>query len=176
MPIASPCGGGVEAAVSDALAETLDNRAVVELSLTLALYVGLAHLTGALDVPDGLTRCTCFSLGQTVRERAHWLSGVRLQDIRLFVAAYEEKSFTAAATRENSTQSGVSHHIRQLETLLNVKLFVREKGRRHGNTGGGAALPSLHRFAALTRAGVERRGPFFVGASRAALRSALSPH
>jgi LysR family nitrogen assimilation transcriptional regulator len=50
-----------------------------------------------------------------------------LQDIRLFVAAYEEKSFTAAATRENSTQSGVSHHIRQLEMLLNVKLFVREK-------------------------------------------------
>lgn len=50
-----------------------------------------------------------------------------LQDIRLFVAAYEEKSFTAAAARENSTQSGVSHHIRQLEMLLDVKLFVREK-------------------------------------------------
>ncbi len=50
-----------------------------------------------------------------------------LQDVRLFVAAYEEKSFTAAATRENSTQSGVSHHIRQLEMLLNTKLFVREK-------------------------------------------------
>lgn len=50
-----------------------------------------------------------------------------LQDIRLFVAAYEEKSFTAAAQRENSTQSGVSHHIRQLETLLDVKLFVRER-------------------------------------------------
>lgn len=50
-----------------------------------------------------------------------------LQDIRLFVAAYEEKSFTAAAQRENSTQSGVSHHIRQLEMLLDVKLFVREK-------------------------------------------------
>jgi DNA-binding transcriptional LysR family regulator len=49
-----------------------------------------------------------------------------LQDIRLFVAAYEEKSFSAAATRENSTQSGVSHHMRQLEQLLNVKLFVRE--------------------------------------------------
>jgi LysR family nitrogen assimilation transcriptional regulator len=50
-----------------------------------------------------------------------------LQDIRLFVAAYEEKSFTAAAQRENSTQSGVSHHIRQLEMLLDVKLFVRER-------------------------------------------------
>ncbi len=50
-----------------------------------------------------------------------------LQDIRLFVAAYEERSFTAAAARESSTQSGVSHHIRQLEDLLEVKLFVRDK-------------------------------------------------
>jgi len=50
-----------------------------------------------------------------------------LADIRLFVAAYEEKSFTAAALRENSTQSGVSHHIRQLEQLLGAKLFVRER-------------------------------------------------
>ena len=50
-----------------------------------------------------------------------------LQDIRLFVAAYEERSFTAAAARESSTQSGVSHHIKQLEDLLGVKLFVREK-------------------------------------------------
>ena len=50
-----------------------------------------------------------------------------LQDIRLFVAAYEERSFTAAANRESSTQSGVSHHIRQLEDLLEVKLFVRDK-------------------------------------------------
>lgn len=50
-----------------------------------------------------------------------------LQDIRLFVASYEERSFTAAATRENVTQSGISHHIRQLENSLGVKLFVREK-------------------------------------------------
>lgn len=44
-------GGTVDPSVSDALLETLDNRSVIELSLTLALYVGLAHLTGALDVP-----------------------------------------------------------------------------------------------------------------------------
>ncbi len=50
-----------------------------------------------------------------------------LQDIRLFVAAYEERSFTAAAARQNTTQSGVSHHMRQLETLLGVQLFVRDK-------------------------------------------------
>jgi DNA-binding transcriptional LysR family regulator len=52
-----------------------------------------------------------------------------LRDIRLFVAAYEQRSFTAAARRENATQSGVSQHIRKLEDSLRVKLFARDKGR-----------------------------------------------
>ena len=52
-----------------------------------------------------------------------------LREIRLFVAAYEERSFTAAAKRENATQSGVSQHIRKLEDSLRVKLFARDKGR-----------------------------------------------
>lgn len=52
-----------------------------------------------------------------------------LQDIRLFVAAYEERSFTAAAERENATQSGVSQHIRKLEERFRVGLFSRDKGR-----------------------------------------------
>jgi DNA-binding transcriptional LysR family regulator len=50
-----------------------------------------------------------------------------LRDIRLFVAAYEERSFTAAAAREHATQSGVSQHIRKLEDTLGVKLFSRNK-------------------------------------------------
>jgi LysR family nitrogen assimilation transcriptional regulator len=56
------------------------------------------------------------------------LSG-SLRDIRLFIAAYEERSFTAAAVRENATQSGVSQHIRKLEETFRVRLFSREKGR-----------------------------------------------
>lgn len=52
-----------------------------------------------------------------------------LHAIRLFVAAYEEGSFTAAAQRENATQSGVSQHIRNLEELLGVTLFLRERSR-----------------------------------------------
>jgi LysR family transcriptional regulator, nitrogen assimilation regulatory protein len=52
-----------------------------------------------------------------------------LRDIRLFVAAYEERSFTAAAHREHATQSGVSQHIRKLENGLGVELFTREKGQ-----------------------------------------------
>jgi len=50
------------------------------------------------------------------------------RDIRLFVAAYEERSFTAAAMRENATQSGVSQHIRKLEERFGIRLFLRIPG------------------------------------------------
>ncbi len=52
-----------------------------------------------------------------------------LRDIRLFVAAYEERSFTAAAQREHATQSGVSQHVKSLEDSFGVALFTREKGK-----------------------------------------------
>lgn len=48
-----------------------------------------------------------------------------LRGIRLFVAAYEEGTFTGAARRENATQSGVSQHIRKLEETSGIPLFVR---------------------------------------------------
>jgi DNA-binding transcriptional LysR family regulator len=48
-----------------------------------------------------------------------------LRDIRYFVAVYEEHSFTAAAERENATQSGVSQHIRKLEERAGLRLFLR---------------------------------------------------
>jgi LysR family nitrogen assimilation transcriptional regulator len=48
---------------------------------------------------------------------------------RLFAAVYEERSFTAAAAREHSTQSGVSQHIRKLEERHGVTLFVRMNRR-----------------------------------------------
>ena len=50
------------------------------------------------------------------------------RDIRMFVAAYEERSFTAAAKREHATQSGVSQHIRKLEDRFGVRLFTRGAG------------------------------------------------
>lgn len=52
-----------------------------------------------------------------------------LRDIRLFVAAYEERSFTSAAERENATQSGVSQHIRKLEDRAGLRLFSRSGGK-----------------------------------------------
>ena len=51
-----------------------------------------------------------------------------LRDIRLFVAVYEERSFTAAAERENATQSGVSQHIGKIEARFGVSLFSRGSG------------------------------------------------
>lgn len=50
---------------------------------------------------------------------------VDLKDIRLFVAVYEEGSFTAAAKREFTTQPSISQHIRKVEERLNTQLFVR---------------------------------------------------
>jgi LysR family transcriptional regulator, nitrogen assimilation regulatory protein len=50
-----------------------------------------------------------------------------LEDLRLYAAVYEERSFTRAAERENSTQSGVSQHVRKIERLFDVKLFIRKE-------------------------------------------------
>jgi DNA-binding transcriptional LysR family regulator len=51
-----------------------------------------------------------------------------LRDIVLFVAAYEERSFTRAAERESATQSGVSQHIKKLEASFSTDLFTRDAG------------------------------------------------
>lgn len=51
-----------------------------------------------------------------------------MRNLRLFVAAYEEGSFTAAAARENATQSGVSQHMHKLEARFGVELFQRGVG------------------------------------------------
>ena len=47
------------------------------------------------------------------------------RSLQLFLAAYEEGSFTAAAIRENATQPGISQHVSSLEEILGVKLFRR---------------------------------------------------
>ncbi len=51
-----------------------------------------------------------------------------LTAMRMLVAVVEERSFTAAARRENATQSGVSQQIRRLEDHFGVRLIVRERG------------------------------------------------
>jgi DNA-binding transcriptional LysR family regulator len=50
---------------------------------------------------------------------------MKLQQLRSFVTAYQERSFTAAARRLNATQSGLSMQVKDLETSLGVRLFER---------------------------------------------------
>lgn len=53
------------------------------------------------------------------------MAGVALRQIRAVIAVCEEGSFTRAAARENSTQSGISQHIAAAERALGVRLFDR---------------------------------------------------
>ncbi|MDZ4136558.1 MAG: LysR family transcriptional regulator [Paracoccaceae bacterium] len=63
---------------------------------------------------------------------------MKILQLKLFVAVYEEGSFSAGAVRMNATQSGLSMHVRQLEQRYNVSLLERtstgviptEAGRR----------------------------------------------
>ena len=53
------------------------------------------------------------------------LGVMKIQQLRSFVAVYEEGSFSKAAQREHATQSGLSMQIQKLETELDVILFQR---------------------------------------------------
>ena len=69
-----------------------------------------------------------------------------LRSIQLFVAAYEERSFTLAAQRENATQSGVSQHVGDLEKSLKVSLFHRGVGSVRPTPAGTAYYSSCIEF------------------------------
>ena len=53
------------------------------------------------------------------------MTEIALRQIRAVIAVCEEGSFTRAAVRENSTQSGISQHVATVERSLGVKLFER---------------------------------------------------
>lgn len=50
---------------------------------------------------------------------------IKLNNLRFFVAVYEERSISAAARKAHATQSGVSVQLRELENQLGVALFER---------------------------------------------------
>ena len=50
---------------------------------------------------------------------------MKIQQLKFFVAVYEEGSFSAGAVRVNATQSGLSMHVRQLEKRYGVTLLNR---------------------------------------------------
>jgi DNA-binding transcriptional LysR family regulator len=105
------------------------------------------------------------------------------RDMRLFVAAYEERSFTAAAGREHATQSGVSQHVRNLEESLGVKLFTRDKGRVLPTPAGDAFYRrSVEVLRAMQDAGAAARsyagglgGELVIGLMPTMTRCALAP-
>ncbi len=106
-----------------------------------------------------------------------------LRDIRLFVAAYEERSFTAAARREHATQSGVSQHIRKLEDTLRAQLFARDRGRVVPTPAGDSyyrhCIELLNTYAkattAVQRHGVGLSGNIVVGLMPTMTRCVLAP-
>ncbi|MBS7541886.1 LysR family transcriptional regulator [Ancylobacter oerskovii] len=106
-----------------------------------------------------------------------------LRDVRLFVAAYEERSFTAAAERENATQSGVSQHIRKIEDRFGVKLFARGGGSVQPTPAGESyyrhciELLRLNEAAnrSVGRFGVGLDGEMVVGLMPTMTRSVLAP-
>jgi LysR family tcuABC transcriptional regulator len=53
------------------------------------------------------------------------MTEIALRQIRAVIAVCEEGSFTRAAVRENSTQSGISQHVAAVEQNLGIKLFER---------------------------------------------------
>lgn len=54
------------------------------------------------------------------------MDSMDLKQIRCFVAAYEEGSFSKAAQREHCTQPGLSVYIQNLESTLGHRLFDRK--------------------------------------------------
>jgi len=106
-----------------------------------------------------------------------------LRDLTLFVAVYEERSFTAAAQRERATQSGVSQHVRKLEDRLGVRLFMRDKGQVQPTPAGDSLylkcidILRLHDAAgkAVRGYGKGLDGPLVVGLMPTMTRSVLAP-
>lgn len=53
--------------------------------------------------------------------------GIKIRALQAFVAVYEEQSFSRAAERENTTQSGMSTQVKGLELILGTPLLIRER-------------------------------------------------
>jgi LysR family nitrogen assimilation transcriptional regulator len=106
-----------------------------------------------------------------------------LRDLKLFVAAYEQRSFTLAAIRENATQSGVSQHIKKIEDRSGVKLFTRQRGKIVSTPAGDAyyrrCLEILRANDAANRTLADfaksLSGEIFVGLMPTMTRSCLAP-
>ena len=81
------------------------------------------------------------------------MEAITLKQLEIFVSVAERNSFSGAAEALYLTQSTVSAHIRTLETLLGVRLFLREERRNVRLSPEGQALyPRAKRLLSESRA------------------------
>ena len=97
-----------------------------------------------------------------------------LREARIFVAAYEERSFTAAALRENLTQSGVSQRIRQIEERLGARLLTRDNATVWATPAGDAYYQGCIEVIRVHER-AERAGRAFAGSLEGELIVGLMP-
>ncbi|MDO5058450.1 MAG: LysR family transcriptional regulator [Neisseria sp.] len=71
---------------------------------------------------------------------------ISLRQIKAFVAAAEQGSFTQAAVQLHLTQSALSGLIKELENRLDVRLFDRTTRQLHLSAAGQLLLPSAKRI------------------------------
>ncbi|AFK64669.1 LysR family transcriptional regulator (plasmid) [Advenella kashmirensis WT001] len=69
---------------------------------------------------------------------------MEIRQIRLFIAAAEEESFSKAAKRENIVQSGVSMALRSLEDEFGTELFIRNTRKVALSDSGKQFLPAAY--------------------------------
>lgn len=82
-----------------------------------------------------------------------------VQTLKAFEAAARHRSYTQAAHELSVTHSAISHQIAKLESILDVKLFVRDGQSM-------ALTPDGHKFATRIRAGLSVLEDAFADVSR----------
>jgi LysR family glycine cleavage system transcriptional activator len=79
-----------------------------------------------------------------------------IASLRAFEAVARRRSFTLAAVELNLTQTGVSHQVRKLETLLGVQLFIRDQGGTQLTDAGNEYLETVRSSLLLLAGGTQR--------------------
>lgn len=106
-----------------------------------------------------------------------------LNDLALFMAVAEEKSFTRAAAQLDLSQSAVSHAVRRLEAHVGIKLLNRTSRRVSTTDAGEKLLAALRPGLGMINARIEElrllgdapRGLVRIATSKPALRTLLWP-
>lgn len=106
-----------------------------------------------------------------------------LNDLTLFMAVAEEKSFTRAAAQLALSQSAVSHAVRRLEAHVGIKLLNRTSRRVSTTDAGEKLLAALRPGLGMINARIEElrllgdapRGLVRIATSKPALRTLLWP-